>query len=81
MRVDVEETGRHDVAVGFEDAPAVEPFADLGDRAAADGDVGPVSGRSRPVDNGSAADDEVSVHGYSCQISARGCTGPRFARV
>ena len=62
VRVDVDEAGRDDEAVGVELARAGPlHVADLDDRAVAHADVGGARGRARPVDDGATADDEVEL--------------------
>ena len=62
VRVDVDEPRGHHVPVGLEDARAVEALADLGDATVGDGDVGPHARRTRAVDDGAAANDEICAH-------------------
>ena len=62
MRVDVDETGRDERAIGVDLVP---PFAvhasDRGDHPVGDGDVGRAGIHTGAVDDGSSSDDEI-VH-------------------
>ena len=62
VRVQVEEAGGDDRAGGVELGLAVgrEARADLGDAAVADPDVGGDAGRAGAVDDGAAADEEIT---------------------
>src|SRR5471032_1159357 len=63
MRVDVDEAGRDDLALGVDGARRLlVDVADRRDPAVVDSDVGDPTGRTRAVDDRSAADDHVE-HG------------------
>ena len=62
VRVDVDEAGRDRAARRVELRLAAQVRADLADHAVRDRDVGDAAGRAGAVEDGSAADDEVSRH-------------------
>ena len=64
VRVDVDEARCDDVPGRIERPPAVEVVANLGDDAAADGDVGAATRRAGSVDDRAAFDDDVRAHAH-----------------
>ncbi len=64
MRVQVDEAGAHDPAVGLDGAIGrpVETLGHLDDAAAFDGDVGSPTRRARPVDDQPSPDVHVVAH-------------------
>ena len=63
MRVEVDEPGRDGAAGRVDHAPGIgageRRTRDAHDAVAAEGDVGAIPGRSTPVDDGAAADEDV----------------------
>ena len=76
MGVYVYEPWRGDQPAGIDDLFRTCAFeiADIGDLAAAHGDVGVVTGRARAVDNNGVADEQVVVLGHrrNCLLKGNG---------
>ena len=73
MTVGIDEAGSHSQTVGvhFPDAVDRRKVPNLGDAALGDGDIGAKRGSAGPVDNGTAADDQVGFHRLASIAMAR----------